>query len=114
LRAGSMKCTSRCNSKCTSDCSSVYVPWPVSTSLVFCFANAVVCGRQYLDADCNCFELLKIPAHCHYRDAFIAQCTSYELPNAPDLVFRSESEDKSKLLWQSLPDVIRNNQQWWG
>jgi len=29
-------------------------------------------------------------------------------------VFRSESEDKSKLLWQSLPDVIRNNQQWWG
>ncbi|KAL0052498.1 hypothetical protein WJX82_003107 [Trebouxia sp. C0006] len=47
-------------------------------------------------------------------DAFMGQCTSYELPKAPDSVFRSESEDKSKLLWQSLPDVIRNNQQWWG
>lgn len=114
LRAGSMQCTSKCNSRCTSDCNSIYVPWPVNTSLVFCFANAVVSGPQYLDADCNCVELLKIPAHCHYRDAFVAQCTSYELPNAPDLVFRSESEDKSKLLWQSLPDVIRNNQQWWG
>lgn len=114
LRPCSRTCSSRCYSKCRNDGCSLYAPWPVNTSLVFCFANAVVSGPHYLDADCNCVELLRIPAHCHYREAFLAQCTSYELPNAPSLACKSESEEDSRVLWQSLPDVVRNNQQWWG
>ena len=93
---------------------SPFVPWPVDTSLVFCYANAVVSGPQHLDADCNCVELLRIPAHCHYEDAFMAQLTSFELPKAPAEKLRQESEQESRIRWQSLPDVIRNNQFWWG
>lgn len=99
---------------CSTKCCSLFAPWPVNTSLVFCFANKVVSHPLYLDADFNCVELLKIPAHRHYRDAFLAQCTSFELPNAPGLALRRESEEQSKEIWQSLPDAIRNNQQWWG
>ena len=66
-------------------------------TLVFCFANAVVSGPQYLDADCTCVELLKIPAYSHYRDAFMTQCTSYELPSAPAEKLRRQNSEESRL-----------------
>ena len=91
-----------------------FAPWPVTTSLVSCYANAVVSGPQYLDADCSCVELLTIPAHCHYEHAFMAQCTSFELPNGPARNLQKQSEGESRELWQTLPDAIRNNHHWWG
>lgn len=83
-------------------------------ALVFCYANVVVSGPQHLDADCTCVELLKIPANSHYKDAFLAQCTSFELPGATAETLKNQNEQQSRLLWHSLPDVIHSNPNWWG
>lgn len=82
-------------------------------ALVFNFANAVVSGPRHLDADCTCVELLKIPAHTHYKDAFIAQCTSFELPGALEETLKDQTEEQSRVFWQSLPGAVQNNPQWW-
>ena len=87
--------------------------WPFQTSLVFCFANQVVSAPHYLDADCNCVELLTIPAHESYQDVFMAKCSSYELPDSLEQQMKSKDEASSKQLWQALPDAVRNNQHWW-
>lgn len=83
-------------------------------ALVFCYANAVISGPQHLDADCTCVELLKIPAYSHYKDAFLAQCTSFELPGAAADILKNQNEQQSRLLWHSLPDAIYSNPNWWG
>ena len=81
--------------------------------LVFNFANPVISRPQFLDADCTCAQLLKIPAHSHYKDAFMAQCTSFQLPGSLEEKLLNETEEQSRLFWQSLPNAVRNNPQWW-
>ena len=87
--------------------------WRSDTSLVFCYANAVVSG-PYLDADCKSVELLKIPAEQHFADAFLAQCTTFELPYAPCEKLKGESEEMARARWQGLPAAVQQNLNWWG
>lgn len=87
--------------------------WGCDTSLVFCYANAVVSG-PYLDADCKTVELLKIPAQQHFTDAFLSQYTTFELPHAPCEALRTESEEQAHARWRGLPQAIQENAHWWG
>jgi len=51
------------------------------TSLVFCYANAVVLApSDDFEADYTAAEILKIPAGQSFREALVHQCTSYDLP----------------------------------
>lgn len=87
--------------------------WQSDKSLVFCYANTVVSG-PYLDADCKSVELLKIPAQTHFRDAFLAQCTTFELPYAPCEALKNESEEHARSRWRDLPEAVQQNPHWWG
>ena len=87
--------------------------WRTDTSLVFCYANAVVSG-PYLDADCKSVELLQIRAQEDFADAFLAQSTSFELPHAPCEALKCESDAEGRVRWRGLPEAVQNNPQWWG
>ena len=82
--------------------------FPMDISLVFCYANPVAQSpQQYLEADYLGAELLKIPAGVEFEKAFLAQCTSYELPYAPEQRLAAQSEEEEQALWHSLPEEVQ-------
>lgn len=82
--------------------------FPMDISLVFCYANPVAQSpQQYLEADYLGAELLKIPAGVTFEEAFLAQCTSYELPYAPEQRLAAQSEEEEQALWHSLPEEVQ-------
>ena len=83
-------------------------------SLAFCYANSVVQEpTAYFEADYYTVELLKIPAGSTLAQCMLEQCTSYELPKAPEERLQSQTCDEELALWQSLPQVIHDRRAWW-
>lgn len=81
----------------------------MDTSLVFCYAHSVARQpfQQDLEAHYLGAELLKIPAGVGFEQAFLAQCTRYEPPYAPERRLAAQSEEEEHALWHSLPRRVK-------
>ena len=84
------------------------------TSLVFCYANAVVLAPTAdFEADYKTTEILKIPAGQSFREALVKQCTSYDLRFAPEQRLKAQTHDEQLAFWHSLPQAIHDRKSWW-